>query len=83
MRKKTTKTVHWSIQGGNFNTNYTSKVEIVLPKLDIIKSVTWNFHVDVSQGKRRYNMILGHDILSKLKIYLCLSDNTIRANGSM
>ena len=27
----------WSVQGGDFNTNYTCKVEIVLPELYAIK----------------------------------------------
>ena len=30
LRKKNTNPVRWSTQGGGFNTNYTSKVEIVL-----------------------------------------------------
>ena len=28
-----------------------------------------------------YNIILGNEILSKLKIYLCLYENTIRGGG--
>ena len=40
----------------------------------------WNFHVDYLQGNHRYDMILGRDILSELKIDLCFSDNTIKGN---
>ena len=40
-----TKLVYWSTQGGDFNTSYTIKVENLLPKLDVMKIVTWNFHV--------------------------------------
>ena len=33
-KNKMTKTVCWSAKGGEFNSNYTSEVEIVLPKSD-------------------------------------------------
>ena len=39
-----------------------------------------NFHVDESRVNHKYNMILGRDILSEIKIYLCLSRNTIKGN---
>ena len=46
------------------------------------KGLTWNLYIDDSHGKHRYYMILGHDILSGLKIDLFLSYNKIRGNGS-
>ena len=33
------------------------------------------------QGNHRYDMILGREIMSKLRIYLCFSNNKIRGNG--
>ena len=33
-----------------------------------MKIVKWDFHLDDSQSKHRYDMILGCDILSELKI---------------
>ena len=63
---------HYSTQGGDFNTNYTSKVGIVLPELYATKIVMQTFHVDDLYGNNRHNIILGRDIWSKLKIYLCL-----------
>ena len=45
LRNNMTNTVHSSTKGGGFNTNYISKVEIVLPKLDK-RIMAWNFHVD-------------------------------------
>ena len=45
------------------------------------KSVTWNFHVDESQKKSRYDMIIGWELLLELKLDLCFSDQTIRGNG--
>ena len=80
MWNKNNKPVHWSKKVGDFNTHYTSKVEIVLPELDATKSVMWNFHLDELQGNHRYNIILGHNILFKLKNGLRFSDNTTRLN---
>ena len=37
--------------------------------------------MDYSQYNHSYNMILGCDILSELRIDLNLSENTIRVNG--
>ena len=49
-------------------------------ELDATKSMTWKFHVDDSQGNNRYDMMLGCDIMPKLKIYLFLSNNKSRVN---
>ena len=51
-----------------------------MPELDAKKSVTLDFHVDDLRFNHRYDMILGRDMLSELKLDLCLSDNTIRIN---
>ena len=56
-----TNPVYLSTQGGDFNTNYTSKEEIVLNELDTTKIVTWDFRIDESQGTHTYVMILGLD----------------------
>ena len=77
---KMTKPVHWNAQVGKFNTNYTSKVEIVMTKLDATKFLTWNLYLSDLKVKHRYDMILVCDILYKLKIYLLFSNNTIRVN---
>ena len=76
-----TNPVRWSIQLGGFNNYYTSKVYILLQKLDAKKGIALNFHMDDSWGNHRYNMILGCDILSELKEYLRFSIITIRVNG--
>ena len=76
-RNKTTKTVCWSTQGCELNTNYTIKVKIAKPDMDAKKSVTWDFHVDDLQRTHRYETILGDYIFSKLNIDFCFS-NTIR-----
>ena len=52
-RTKKTNLFRWITEGGDFNNNYTVKVEIVIPESDVKKSVTWSFHVDDSQGNHR------------------------------
>ena len=79
--KKNTKQVRWSKQGIDFNNKFTIKVEIVLAELYLLKILMCNFHVDDLQGRHRYDMIIGCDILSELNIDLCFSYNTIRLNG--
>ena len=80
MRKNKTKPVRWSKQGDEFNTNHNNKVDSVLPELDAGKIVIWNLHMDNLQGNHRYYMMLGHNIISKLKIEIYFSDNIIRGN---
>ena len=45
LSKKNTKPVRWKTQGGEFQKNYQSKVEIVLPEQNAMKGITWNFKV--------------------------------------
>ena len=81
MRKKKTKPVHWSTQGVDFIASYIIKVENLLPKLDATIIVTWNLHVYNSQGKHRYYVILGSDILYELKKKSFSHKNKIMLNG--
>ena len=46
-----------------------------------MKITTCNFHVDDSQGNHKYNIIIGREIFSKLKMYLFLTDHVIRGKG--
>ena len=71
---KNTNPVHWNTQGGEFQMKYTTNAEIILPELGEMKIMKWDFHVDNPKNNHRYDMILGHDMLSKLKIVLCLSE---------
>ena len=45
-----------------------------------MKSVKWNFHIYDSQSNHMYDMMLGSDILSELKIDLYVFNHTIRGN---
>ena len=80
LQKKNTNPVRWITQGGDFNTNLTIKVDIVLPELDAGKGVMRNFYMYDLQGLQIYDLILGHEFFYKLHIDLCLSDNKIRGD---
>ena len=54
--------VYYITQGVEFNINYISKVENLLPEIYATEIVTMNFHMDDSRGKHRYNITLGRDI---------------------
>ena len=81
LRHKKTQPVKWITRGGNFLTTHKTNVELVLPELDVTKSVTWVFHVNDSQKKFRYDMILGWELLLEPKLDLCFSNYTIKGNG--
>ena len=51
--KKNTKPFRWKNQVGVFHINYQGKVEIVLPGLYAMKSITWDLHVDDSHGNHK------------------------------
>ena len=65
MCKKKTTPFRCKTQGGKFQTKHQSDVEILLPELDATKIIICNFRVDESQGNHKYNMIMGHDMLSE------------------
>ena len=67
LQKKNTNQVLLIKQGGEFNTNIKSKVKIVLPELDEIKSLMFNFYVNVPQQHHRYYMVLGCYILDSVQ----------------
>ena len=73
--------MHWGKKRSEFKNNYTSEVETALPEMYAPEIIMCNFQADNLKVTNRYKMILCHDILSELKIDLCLSDNTIRVNG--
>ena len=68
LRHKKTQPVKWSTQGGDFLTTYKTNVELVLPELDVTKSVMWSFHVDDLQKHSRYDTIIGWYLLLELKL---------------
>ena len=70
--KWTVDTTTWNTKGGNFTTNYTTKLKFTLPELDANKIVTWKCHVDDSDDNNRHDMIIGRDLLAALSMSLDL-----------
>ena len=62
---------------------YTTNVKIIPSELDMMKIMKWDFHVDDSQSNHMYNMILGRDILSKIKVDWIFYKYTVRENIGM
>ena len=50
--------------GGQFTTNKTGSVTVLLPEFNLKKQITWTFHVDDrSKASSTYDMIIGRDLL--------------------
>ena len=75
MKKKETNT--WNTKGGNFTTNYMANLQITLPELDSNKIINWSCHVDDNDEASRYDMIIGRDLLSELKLCVDFGNNKI------
>ena len=72
-------TTSWIMKGGNFQ---TSKTTFILKEFFENKSIEWNLHVDSTPGLHRYDMILGHNIMSELRITLDFKDQTMTWDDS-
>ena len=70
------------MKGGNFQTSKKCKTTFILKEFFENKSIEWNLHVDSSPGPHHYDMILGHDIMSELRITLDFKDQTMTWDDS-
>ena len=75
-------TTSWITKGGNFQTSKMCKTTFILKEFFEKKSIDWNLLVDSTPGLHRYDMILGHDIMSKLGITLNFKDQTMTWDDS-
>ena len=75
MQKDTT--TNWITKGGNFQTSKKCKTTFILKEFYENKSIEWNLHVDSTPSPHCYDMILGHDVMSKLRIMLHFKDQTM------
>jgi gag-polyprotein putative aspartyl protease len=65
--KNSSKTANvWSTPGGDLHTSSRVKGQFTIPELQDKKLIEWNLHVAENMGA--YDMIIGQDILSFLKI---------------
>ena len=53
LRKKKNNQVCSSTQLGDLNNKHTSKVENLLPKIDVTKTVMWKYQINDPQGRHR------------------------------
>ena len=81
LREKPTqssKTV-WSTPAGELSTTSRVKAQFTIPELQDKKLIEWNLHVAEDMGA--YDMIIGRDILSFLKIDIQFSNQTVVWEG--
>ncbi len=65
-----TSTMRWRKCGGNFHTEYRSKVQLSLPKFSDQKLIKWLVYVDDSTTDFNYDMIIGQNLLKELGMLL-------------
>ena len=72
-------TTKWRTMGGTFVTNKKSRIEFKLPEFSHSKTITWNVHVDETTNNEtaHYDMVIGTDLLSELKIRLDFATHEI------
>jgi Retroviral aspartyl protease len=70
----------WSTPGGDLHTNSQVKGQFTIPELQDKKLIKWDLNVADNMGV--YDMIIGRDILSFLKINICFSDQLVVWEGS-
>ena len=66
-------------QAGCITTNLQVKIDFTLPELSAKIIVTWGCHVDGS-AKIKYEMILGKNIFTALKLNIKFSDHVIESD---
>jgi Retroviral aspartyl protease len=70
----------WSTPGGDLHTNSQVKGQFTIPELQDKKLIEWDLHMADNMGV--YDMIIGRDILSFLKINILFSDQLVVWKGS-
>ena len=71
--------IQWRTQVGNTTTNLKVKVDYTLTPLSANNVVNLDWHVDDS-SKGRYDMILGRDLLTQLKLNSKSIEHVIEAH---
>jgi uncharacterized protein YfbU (UPF0304 family) len=68
----------WSTMNGQFTSDKTGIVTFLLPEFNLMRQITWEFHVDDrSKPLHTYGMIIGWYLLGKLGIILNFNDKTV------
>ena len=80
LRKKKGDTISWQTAAGVMKTNEKTTLQFRLPEFDNDKIIEWDVHV--TRETTNYDMILGRDLLSELKMILDFSLNQINWEGA-
>ena len=75
-------TASWITKGENFQTSKKCKITFILKEFFENKSIEWNLYVDSTPGPHQYDILLGHNIMSKLRITLDFKDQTMTWDNS-
>jgi hypothetical protein len=68
--------ITWSTNGGKFNTRYEVPLTIVLPEFSSSMEVQWSCAIDENPNST-YEMILGRDLQSALRMDILFSTGTL------
>lgn len=76
--KKPKNAVKFRTPQGTFESNRTTEMTFYLSEFSESKQIEWNFHVLPEKGGLPYDMIIGRDLLKKLKMDVLYSDNIVQ-----
>ncbi len=68
IRHNKTSIMHWRMHGGNFHTEYCSKLQLSLPDCSDQKLIKRSGYINDSTTDFHYDIIIGHDLLKELGI---------------
>ena len=68
----------WSTNGGHFYKKCEVLLNFKIPQFTTSKDITWRVAVDDTPGDRRYNMIIGKDLLQALKMDILWSTGQLK-----
>jgi hypothetical protein len=74
--KNDTKT-EWLTKGGTFHTSGKCKMNFILNEFYKNKVIEWTLHVNKTSGPHQYDMIVGCDLMSQLRIILDFDGQTM------
>ena len=75
LQTKTTKPTEWQTQASQFKTTKKGKVQFMLPQFSDGKVIETEMYFSAQNSN--YDMIIGRDLLNKLKIQMDFGDMTI------
>ena len=67
----------WLTKGGTFHASGKCKMIFILNEFYKSKVIEWILHVDKTFGPHGYDMIIGHDLMSQLRIILNFDGQTM------